>query len=410
MNRYSAKIKIRKDSIRRDGTALLYLQVIINSKPDKINLNLYWPPEKFSEKELCLERNKADTDANDYNIILRDAVSKANEIFKLYRLNNEILTNEIFKDEYNSELSKQDFVAYMEKKIIYRYKRKEIVKKTKDNHEQVLLALKKFKACIPFRDINSKFPKDFESSLKKNCKNKVKGPAKSSIYSRHSVIKAYLNLAITKDNINIVNPYSNYPLTRGNSSFKSLDQENLPQLYKYYQSLEPRSSRKNIIRGFLFSCCSGLRTADVKRVKKSWINFGSTPSLYFMPQKTIEYDRRIEIPLTEMAMSLIEDALAEGGNGEYIFKLYSYVLHSRYLKEAATKLGLNINMHFHVSRETFGTLYLELGGSLEVLQKLMGHSIITTTMHYVHVSQSRQRIEMKNMEKLFDEKKETPTE
>jgi site-specific recombinase XerD len=42
---------------------------------------------------------------------------------------------------------------------------------------------------------------------------------------------------------------------------------------------------------------------------------------------------------------------------------------------------------FVVSYETFATEFIRKGGAVQALQKLMGHTKITTTMKYVHVDE-----------------------
>lgn len=44
-----------------------------------------------------------------------------------------------------------------------------------------------------------------------------------------------------------------------------------------------------------------------------------------------------------------------------------------------------------ISKHTGVALFLEQGGRIEVLQDLMGHSDIDTTMVYAHISQTRKR-------------------
>jgi site-specific recombinase XerD len=61
-----------------------------------------------------------------------------------------------------------------------------------------------------------------------------------------------------------------------------------------------------------------------------------------------------------------------------------------------------IGVHNHVGRESLATLYLENGGSLEVLKEYLAHSFIETTMKYVHVSDARKRRDLTMVDAIFD--------
>jgi len=66
---------------------------------------------------------------------------------------------------------------------------------------------------------------------------------------------------------------------------------------------------------------------------------------------------------------------------------------NRTIKKIAEKLEMNANVSFHWARHTFATRFLRHGGRLEVLQQLLGHKKIETTMIYVHVDEDRKRKE-----------------
>jgi integrase len=63
---------------------------------------------------------------------------------------------------------------------------------------------------------------------------------------------------------------------------------------------------------------------------------------------------------------------------------------------------MNLPLTFHIARHTFATIYLELGGTTEVLMKQMGISKYETIRVYVHVAEKRQKEQMHNMNKLID--------
>lgn len=53
------------------------------------------------------------------------------------------------------------------------------------------------------------------------------------------------------------------------------------------------------------------------------------------------------------------------------------------VKEAVRRSGLKKRIHPHTLRHTFAVHYLNLGGTLPELQRLLGHEHITTTLHYL---------------------------
>jgi integrase/recombinase XerD len=58
----------------------------------------------------------------------------------------------------------------------------------------------------------------------------------------------------------------------------------------------------------------------------------------------------------------------------------------RDLKHMGSKLRLDL--HWHLLRHCFGSLFIRNGGNVADLQRIMGHSVITTTMLYVHAQAS----------------------
>lgn len=126
---------------------------------------------------------------------------------------------------------------------------------------------------------------------------------------------------------------------------------------------------------FLFCCFTGLRFSDVQSLKWEDIENGT---IILKIKKTKEF---VRIPLSENAKRLMPKSQEKGT----VFKTISLQGTGKRLKAWATKAGVKKNLHFHVSRHTFGTLTLDNGADIYTVSKLLGHRSIATTQIYAKV-------------------------
>ncbi len=77
-----------------------------------------------------------------------------------------------------------------------------------------------------------------------------------------------------------------------------------------------------------------------------------------------------------------EEALFVGNRGGRLNRRVA----ARILEEMAKSAGLPPGVHPHVLRHTFATHLLEAGADLRSVQELLGHSRLTTTQRYTHLS------------------------
>lgn len=389
---YSAKIRLNKQRTKLDGTQTVYMQVIINRNKIMIPLDISWDPGHFDEKEkYCKKGTKNDEHAEDYNLIIGNAMGKANEIFTRHKLAGKPLTPKRFRDEYNQKYSRDSFIDYFRQKIDERYKHGDIEEQTWKNHNNVFRKFSEFtEGKLLFQDIDEKTLKLFDVWMKKKKKSQ------NTRWGHIKDVKTYLSLA-KKDGIIFSERFNEHKVQQVAGNVNPLTLEEFNALYNYYFSEEAFEIEKRVLAPFLFSCLNGgLRISDQKRVEHDDIKGGF---LIFVAHKGRKQGKLIHVPILDEAMKLIR---TEKGK---LFDCISEQAANRVLKEIASKLGIKKNLRHHMARDSFGTLYIAMGGNPAILKELMGHSKYQTTLKYVHVNDMMKADNMQVMKSVV----KTPT-
>lgn len=198
------------------------------------------------------------------------------------------------------------------------------------------------------------------------------------------------------------NPFQYYKIKKINGKRDFLSVEEVLLLQNYFDdiSIHPETHAKKfdanrfpneeckkereILRCFLFSCYTGLRYSDIKKVSLSDIKDGV---INLRQQKTKNI---VTIPLSEKAMRLINS------NDEKMLMVYCNKVTNRYLSGLSKHLKIDKRITFHVARHSFATISVSLGIPIEVISKLLGHTDIKTTQIYAKVIDS---VKIKEMTK-----------
>lgn len=142
-------------------------------------------------------------------------------------------------------------------------------------------------------------------------------------------------------------------------------------------------------RAFLFSCLTGIRFGDIKRLTWSCLRHSTSRGyeLSFRQQKTRgkEY-----LPLSEQAVEMLGE---RKGDSEFIFE---GLIYSDYVNAAIARWVLRADIRkkitFHCARHTHAVLLLENNIDLYTVSKMLGHREIKTTQIYAKIV-DRKKIE-----------------
>lgn len=366
----------RRD-VRKDGTCGIYLQVIINRRKLDLGLDLQWPPAKFIDDVGCKPRSKNDKECDDYNTIIGKARTKANDIFLFYRLRDLPLDIDIFKREFHSNMNKNNFIEYYKQKSFERWTKGLIKDVTYKQEKSTLTKLTDFANVLPFNAFHAQWGQEFDTFLQRKYNN-----GQNTLWSERKRIKTYLSLA-AQEGIAFIDPYKKFKVPQKKSRFKALSHSEFKKLLDYYISSEIRFEQKIVLRRFLFGCCTGLRISDLRSLT---INNFKNGEMTITPQKTKKHGTSIEaVPLNSLAIALLEQE-KNGSKGDKLFFAYTEQYSNRVLRKIASVLNLDRDIHHHIGRSTFASLYDQAGGNHRSLMELMGLTKMDTLMKYVHTN------------------------
>ncbi|PIF32977.1 site-specific recombinase XerD [Flavobacterium sp. 9] len=377
----TAKIVIKDDYVRTDGTSTLYLQIFVSGQKKKIPLHIAVKPIYFDKVKQRVKSK--DIFHKDYNLIIEKSLADLNKIEIKYRLENENLTMDKLLHEYQNPSSRIDFIKFWEMEM-------ENQKLIRDNAtvQQQLSTLRKVKGyqnSILFYEITKDFYEKMIFHFEKVEKN-----APHTIQTLAKNFKKYLHIA---NELGVKTPlkYQDIKMPKCVSNRAFLLPDEVFKLYEYYNSQFINESLKNILARFLFSCFTGLRISDIRAISlENVVN----DILIFFAQKTGKLQR---IQLSESALKFI-------GNDKLFYGEYTDQHINRELKQIVKACGIKKNVTFHVSRHSFATNFLICGGRVEDLQKLLGHSEIKETMVYVHIVESITDKQIHNMNDILTKK------
>lgn len=382
MEYFNVKPIMRTDKLRKDGKCPVYLLVTIKGKIIKtpVGIDGYideWDNETrlFSEQASSVR-----------NTILKKKIAAIEEfLWQQVAAGNEISTD-LVKIQFGKRNNK-GFYALLEQ--CYESKLRVLAPATKRHYLLVKRRLLEFQEDVPLNKINQDFLIGFENFLRS------KGIGDGGVGTHHKVLRVILNYGIRKKVIR-ENPYTYFKVKRESPHHVPLSEEQI----KAIQSVTIEMGPNKLNRGldltrdlFLFSCYTALRFSDVLSLTKKQL---VSSCLTLKQSKTGSI---VQIPLLDRANAIVEKYISP--DREMIFPPLTNQTANRHLKRIAKLCGIDINIHFHLSRHSFGYIMAGRGMNAFALSKVMGHSSIKTTMLYVNQNITAVREQMKQST-IFD--------
>ncbi|MDW3651791.1 MAG: site-specific integrase [Bacteroidia bacterium] len=393
------KIFQRVDT-RKDGTALLCIQLVFSGKPYRINLGISVRKDQFDSLTGRVKRNHPNS--SDFNLIIQQGMARVTETLVRFRLSREPLTLESFKRAYHNESAIEDFLSFWEQEMYEQFQRGQFTEGTLKRHQRCFERLQRFtqeelsQERLLFYQISPSLMAKFDLWLAKLLKKRGAVDGKPERRNCQKSIKKFLLSAkrLGKEFQDPFPPGSNVKFKTPERTW--LSEQELGRMYDLFKKRDKNifidKSIRIVLRSYLVQCFSGLRFSDVRATK---IQARQKDYIKILPQKTEKYAEWLRVPLSEPLRNLLKGKdIQEDRLFVQRFHKVEYVplvptltepATNRILKDLAKMAHIQKKITTHSGRHTFATLFLERGGSIEVLQKLLGHRNIRSTMTYVHV-------------------------
>lgn len=321
------------------------------------------------------------------NLQIDNERSKITTIKTNYHLAGTFLSLDLFREEFLNSAQRTDFVAFMGSQLAL--DKPEMNPNTYKAQRSVYRKIKKFREQIPFGQIDDDLIKKFKNFIIAN------GHAATTMNNNLKIFKKYLTRAQDRGLwFPILVKNIKCGPTTGNRV--DLDGDEVRRLVSYLKSGFVRENHRVPLALFLLSCFTGIRISDAQALKNE--NFTDDHFEF----TTIKTGKRQKIGINLSLVGLFElcpEVLSVKFTDKHI---------NEKLKEIATVCDISKNVTYHVGRHTFATNYLRMGGRVEILQKILGHSNIRETMIYVHIVQEEQDREILLIDKMFEKDPVSP--
>jgi site-specific recombinase XerD len=355
MLKLNLAVTINKQRPDKNGKCQIRIRSTIKRKVSYYNTGISVRPDQFKNGEIVKNPNKSLL-----NLEIRQQLA---EIERRYLEGN-----------ISVQLKKSvDFHSYATKKI--EQQKSSLANGTYIHKKSYHKKLKDFRPALQFSEINPSFMLDYENY----CRSLGNKP--TTIWGSLKFIRSIVNAALI-DNIIQANPLKAYKQKAyQNPERHFLTEKEIDEIEKFVKK-KNTESLINVANWFLFACYTGLRYEDVRDFEKKYIindriilRTGKTKS-----DVSIKVHPKLKAVIERLKSGVISNAKM-----------------NMYLKIVAERCNIEKNLTFHLARHTFAVYFLNRGGSIETLSKLLGHNNTRTTLIYGKITNIRIDNEMEKV-------------
>lgn len=385
----TVKVLLKKDKIRKNGEAPLYLRITKNRRSRYVSVGVYVLPKYWDEEKGVVKKSYANSVRT--NRFIAEKIAEARGVTVDMESVNKNVSPKALKEAITgrTSISFLDYAADHLKRLEYAGRI--------GYHDKTNAVVSKIRTYMKGRDlaiddITIHWLKEYELYLMVKLKN-----APNTIYSNMKIIRTILGRAIDDELLAFEkNPFLRYKIKWTKTKTDYLVDDELLALSQL--TLVPGSKLELHRDMFVFATdAGGIRIGDLLFLCNS--NFDGSSVTWWTAKAT----EPISIRLSKRACEILHKYdSSDAKRNDFLFpcvangtniedpKIYFKVKSSKTahvntnLKILAEMAGIEKRLHFHMSRHTFGTRAVRKM-PMEHVSKLMTHANIKQTQLYAKI-------------------------
>ena len=358
----------RRKQLNSQGKALIQVEASLNKRKVYFTTRMYVRPDEWDKLTSTIVNHPHAVELNAwlYEYILNLEAFELS-MWKRGIIPTLVQIKEAVKNKQTSDLS---FEAFCMSAIRHSSRKTS----TKKNLQTTLKMLNEFRPGYTWDDLTYSFLKDFELCLTN------KGTAINTIAKHLRNLRTLINEAISAGYLSSdANPFHNYNIKHERVPHRFLNPEELQKM----EGVKVSGKLAHVRDAFLFCCYTGLRFSDFCHLKNDYfLKIKGHPWLMIQTEKT-GYDLKIPLHLVFEGKAL--DILSRYASISDFIRIGCNAVTNRHLATLQQLAKIKTRTTFHTARHTCATLLCHQGVPITTVQKILGHTKLTTTQLYSEI-------------------------
>ncbi len=358
----------RRKQFNRNGMALIQVEASLNKKKAYFSTRIYVKSEEWDKRTSTIITHPHSTELNAwiYEFMLNL------EAFELTLWKRGITpTLSQLKDAVKKKRTSDVSFDSFSHATIESSNRKS---GTKCNLRGTLAMMNEFRSGYVWEDLTYTFLCDFENWLLN------RGAAINTVAKHLQNVRTLINEAISAGYMSAdADPFRNYTIKHEKVEHRYLNPEELKKM----EGVKATGKLAHVRDAFLFCCYTGLRFSDFRNLRNE--HFLKQKGLTWLVIKTQKTGYAVKIPLYLVFDGRALEILGRYSSVEEFTRIGCNADTNRRLAELQRMAKIKTRTTFHTARHTCATLLCHQGVPITTVQRILGHTKLTTTQLYSEV-------------------------